>query len=534
MSYTDGTILSRSPATGEVLGEAPSFTLDGARAALDRARAAQRRWGALPVVERAAVIRRFADALLDRADEVCRLLSRENGKVLQESFQMEVFPVVDLAHYFAGRAARILRPQPIPLHLLKHRRSTLHFKPRGVVLVISPWNYPFSIPFGEVVMALLAGNAVLLKPASLTPLVALKGRELFDCAGLDADLFQVVPGPGRLGSEIIDLGVDFVNFTGSVEIGRSVAERCGRRLVPNTMELGGKDPAIVLPDADLDFAADSIVWGGFANAGQTCAAIERVYAPAAIYDRLVERITAKVRRLRVGDPLADGTDMGPMTDAQQLRVVERHVADAVRAGARVLAGGRRIDGPGQFHEPTVLVDVDDRMPVVAEETFGPVLPILRYESLDEAVARANDSMYGLNAYVYTADAAAGRAVAARLEAGTVMINETLLTHAAPETPWGGVKASGVGRVHSDDGLRHLCVTAHVNEPVGVAQLRSPFWQPYSHQAYRALLSAAKTLKHSAFEVRAGAVKKLIGELCKSCGSVLGTAPEGDQPRACAD
>ncbi|MBI5499446.1 MAG: aldehyde dehydrogenase family protein [Deltaproteobacteria bacterium] len=528
MADSARSIVVRNPATGEVLGEVPSFTAEEARAAIDRARRAQRRWAKAPLGERAAVVHRFADRLLDRADDVSRKLTRENGKVLQESFQMEVFPVVDLARYFADHAARILEERRIPLHLLKHRKSSIHYKARGVALVIAPWNYPLSIPMGEVVMALLAGNAAILKPASLTPLIARTARELFDEAGLDADLFQVVTGPGSLGSEMIGMGVDHVSFTGSVETGRRVAELCGRHLVPYALELGGKDPAIVLPDADLDHAAASIVWGGYANAGQTCSSVERVYAHTAIWDGLVERIVERAKELRVGDPLADGTDMGPMTDPNQLLVVERHVGDARAGGARVLAGGTRADRPGQFYLPTVLVDVADRMDVVRHETFGPVLPLMRCETVDEAIDRANDSTYGLNAYVFSSDVAAARDVADRLEAGTVMINETLITHAAPETPWSGVKSSGVGFVHSDDGLRQLGVAAHVNEPVGVAQLKSPFWQPYSHKAYRALLAAARTLRHSQLNARMAGLSRFIREVCPACDRVMGPEEEGKE------
>jgi succinate-semialdehyde dehydrogenase/glutarate-semialdehyde dehydrogenase len=371
-----------------------------------------------------------------------------------------------------------------------------------VVLVISPWNVPFSIPFGEVVMALLAGNAVVLKPASLTPLIALKGRELFHEAGLEPDLLQVIPCAGRVAYELIGPGVGYVNFTGSTAVGLKVSEACGRHLIPCSMELGGKDPAIVLPDADLDTVTGSLVWGAFGNAGQVCASIERAYVHESIYDEVVSRVVEKTRRLKVGDPLADGTDMGPMTDPGQLEVVVRQVEDALSRGARALTGGKRLEGPGLFYPPTVLVDTTDDMEAVREETFGPTLPIMKYRSVEEAIERANDSIYGLDAYVYGRDRDETRRVAERLEAGTVMVNETLITHGAPETPWGGVKKSGIGRVHSDQGLRELCVGYHVNEEVLPVKW-SPFWQPYSHRMYRALLGAARALNHSDVAVKAG-------------------------------
>lgn len=502
----------RNPASGDFLGRVKSHTSEEAREAIARARRAQRRWEAVGLDERARVLRRFKDVLLDRAEEVCEIITRENGKTLQESFEMEVFPIVDLVAYFTSRAADILAPRRINLHLLKHRRSYIHYRPRGVVLVISPWNFPFSIPTGTVAMALLAGNAVVHKPASLTPLIATKTRELFDQAGLDPDLYQVLPCPGRVGSEMIGMGVDYVSFTGSVGVGRWVSETCGRHLVPCSMELGGKDPAIVLPDADLDVVAGSLVFGAFANAGQVCASIERAYVHADVYDEVVRRVTERAAALRVGDGLVDGTDMGPMTDPDQLAVVERQVEDAVAAGARALTGGQRMPGPGQFYPPTVLVNASDEMEAVREETFGPTLPILKVGSVEEAIERANRSRFGLNAYVYTRDRKQARHIAERLEAGTVMINETLITHALPETPWQGVKESGVGKVHSDDGLRDLCVGYHVNEEVLPTPKWSPFWQPYSHRMYRALLSAARALDHSGWKLRAAGARELIGHV----------------------
>ena len=501
-----------NPATGEKIDEVKSHSAEECREALDRARRAQKVWEAVGIDERIRVVKRFGDVLLDHADEMCRIISQENGKVLQESLQMEVFPIVDLTAYFTGRVKKILGPKPISLHFLKHRRSYVHYKPRGTVLIISPWNFPFSIPYGEVVMALLAGNAVVLKPASLTPLACLKGRELFDEAGLDPDLFQVIPCAGRTASKMIEMGVEYVNFTGSTGVGIKVSELCGRNLIPCSMELGGKDPAIVMPDADLDIVEGSLVWGAFANAGQVCASIERAYVHESIYDEVVQRVVAKVNRLNMGNPLTDGTDMGPMTDPGQLDVVEQQVADAVKAGAKALTGGARADGPGQFYPPTVLVDVNHEMECVYEETFGPTLPIMKYSSLDEAVDRANDSPYGLSAYIYSSNPDEARRVAERLEAGTVMVNETLITHGCPETPWGGVKKSGVGRVHSDDGLRELCEGYHVNEEVLPTMKWSPFWQPYSHSMYKMLIGAAKTLNHTQLSAKAAGAWSALGNL----------------------
>ncbi len=496
-----GEIISRNKATGEELARVPSMTEEQARSAVDRARAAQPVWAAQTSEVRERIILRFRDLLIDRAEEIAELISKENGKTLQEAIEMEILPVADLCTYFAKNVRDILTPKSIRLHLLKHRGSYLHYKPRGVVLVISPWNFPFSIAHGEIVMSLLAGNTVVHKPASLTPLIALKGAELLQLAGLPAGALEVVTAPGAVASRMIDMGVNYVNFTGSVPVGQRVSEACGRNMIPCSLELGGKDPLVVCADADLERAANAIVWGAFANSGQVCASVERVYAVAPIYDQLVEKVVAKTRRLRQGDPLSPDTDVGAMTDPGQLDAVERQVADAVAKGARVLAGGKRREGPGLFFEPTVLVDVNDQMDVIREETFGPVVPLVKVDSEEEAIRRSNDSEFGLNAYVFTKDRERGRRIAERLEAGTVMVNEVLTTHAAPETPWGGVKKSGMGRVHSDDGLRALCETYHVNYDRIPSLARDPFWYPYSGKMYRGLVRAMRLLFRSGMRAK---------------------------------
>jgi acyl-CoA reductase-like NAD-dependent aldehyde dehydrogenase len=500
-------VTSTDPATGEVLGSAPSFSDDEARAALAAARAAQPAWEAKGFEARARVLLRFRDLVIDGAEDLAGRISRENGKTLQEAVAMEILPVADLATYYATRAHRILAPRPIRLRLLRHRASYVHYRPRGVVLVISPWNYPFAIPTGEIVMALAAGNAVVHKPASLTPLIALRTRELMAEAGLPEGLYSVVTGPGSLGSTLIEAGVSYVSFTGSTETGRRVAELCGRNLVPCRMELGGKDPAIVCADASLERTANALIWGGFGNAGQSCASIERVYAHTAVHDALCEKVVERTRRLRPGDPTSPDCDLGAITDPRQLEVIERHVADALSRGARVLCGGKRRDGPGLFYEPTVLVDVTEEMAVMREETFGPLLPIARVQSEEEAVIRANDSEYGLTACVFTRDRRRGLRLAGQLRFGTVMLNDALFTHGVPETPWGGLRHSGLGRTHAEDGLRALCEPLHVNYERIRAPRREPYWQPYSKFVTRGLIAAMRVLYRSGLRNKLGAFGK---------------------------
>lgn len=489
----DARITSINPATGDPLGEVPDQTPPEIRAAVDAARAAQIAWAALPIETRCKRITKFAEVLMARAEEVIDLLVKESGKTRTEALGMEVILVADLVRYFAKHAPAMLAPEPLPLHLMKHRASYLHFVPRGVVGVIAPWNFPFSIPVGEMVMALLAGNAVVVKPSDVAPLIALKAREIYLAAELPPDLFQVITGRGAAGAALIDSGIDYCMFTGSVATGKRVAAACGERLIPCTLELGGKAPAVVCADADLDRAAQAITWGGFANSGQVCASVERVYAVDAIHDALVERIVKLTRELRQGDASNGASvDVGAMAWDHQVSHVERLVSSALLAGAKLEIGGHRTPGQGMFFEPTVLTGCRQDMDVMRKEIFGPVVPIMRVHDEHRAIELANDSQLGLLAYVFTRDRERGKRIAERIAAGTVMINDVLATFGCPETPWGGVKQSGIGRTHSRQGLRDLCETRHVNHD-RVALPKEVWWYPYKDGTFNALLRGAKLL-----------------------------------------
>ncbi len=487
-----GRIVSYNPATGVPLGDVPDMGADEVRAAVARARVAQRAWGALPLVERCRRVARIAETLMEGAGELIELIVKEGGKTRMEALGTEVAVVADLTRYFCKHAPRLLAPEPIPLHLLKHRGSYLHHVPRGVVGVIAPWNFPFSIPIGEVVMALIAGNGVVLKPSELTPLIALAGKDIVDRAGLPPELFQVVTGRGPTGAALVESGVDFVVFTGSVATGKRVAAACGERLIPCTMELGGKAPAIVCADADLARTAQALAWGGFCNSGQVCASVERVYAHASVHDELVERLVAITAGLRQGDASKDDVDVGAMTWDKQVDNVERLVNAAVKAGAVARTGGKRGKGPGQFFEPTVLTGCTQDMDIMRKEIFGPAIPVMKVDSEEEAIRLANDSHLGLNAYVFSQDTARARQIAEQVEAGTVMINDVLNTYGCPETPWGGVKESGVGRTHSVIGLKELCQTRHVNYD-RVAVPREIWWYPYKQRTFDWALKGMKLL-----------------------------------------
>lgn len=476
-----------NPATGELIREVPIHDEEDVSLAVQKVRRAAPFWAALPVKERCRRLFLVGKAITRRMDELCGIVSSENGKVLQEALSLDVGPSLVLLNYFMRHGPDILADEPINSALTPHRRSYLSYQPKGVVAVISPWNFPFFIPAADTLMSLIAGNGVVLKPSEVTPLSSIAFKECLDEGGIDPDLVQVVTGLGDTGAAVIEARPDHVVFTGSVPTGRKIGVACAERMISYTLELGGKAPAIVLEDADLDRTTNAILWGGFANAGQICASVERVYATRAVYEELVSRLTAKAKDLRVGPP-SDDPDIGAMTWPKQREIVERLVIDAREKGARITTGGERSGDGGLFFQPTVIADCTADMEVMRAETFGPIVPIMKVADEAEALTRANDSSLGLGAYVFTRDRARGRALAEKLEVGSVMINDVLTHAGAPEMPWGGIKQSGLGVVRSDRGLKELCHARHVNYDRFGGLARDPYWFPYSKKTYGQLRS----------------------------------------------
>lgn len=492
-SQAPSTLESLEPATGERLGAVPVASDADVARAIARARKAQAAWSVLPVEERCARLLRFRDALVARAEDLVDVISRECGKPRQEALAHEVLLAVDQLTYYCKNAPRILAPRELPLHLLLHKRSVVEYAPRGVVGVISPWNFPFMIPVADVAAALVTGSAVIVKPSELTPLTLQRTKEVFDATGLPEDLFGVVHGGPAVGQALIRGGIQKLVFTGSVTAGRKVAAACGEALVPAIIELGGKAPLIACADCDVERTARAIVWGGFTNAGQACVSVERVYAHATIHAALVERVSELTRELRTGDPAREDVDVGALTYPRQLELAARLVDDALRKGARLVVGGKRPSRSGAFFEPTVLDDCDHTMDVMRDETFGPIVPIQKVASDDEAVRLANDSPLGLSAYVFTRDREKGKRLAARIEAGSVVVNDVFMHYAAVEAPFGGVKDSGFGRVHGDDALRDMAQTKHVMTSRLPERSNEPLWYPYSPRSYRWQLRAFRAL-----------------------------------------
>ena len=485
VSEPRATMAVRDPARGTVVEE---FSVDDAAAVADavaRARVAQRAWEATPVRDRARALRRARREMVRGRAEILRLLDAETGKTRWDTVGELMGACIEIG-YLARRAERFLRPRRVRSWPLVGKRALVAYKPRGVVGVISPWNAPLNLALTDLVPALLAGNAVVIKPSEEAPLAVRRAVAAMNRV-LPPDVLQVVMGAGETGAALVD-HVDMICVTGSPQTGKKVMERASRRLIPVLLELGGKDPMIVLDDADLDRAAAAAVWGGCMMTGQVCMSVERVYVDAAVVEPFCQKVVEKIHTLRIGPNGPDAEiDLGSFTTARQMEIVERHVENARANGAKILTGGkRRGDGAGFFYEPTVLSGVDHSMLIMQEETFGPVIPIMAVHGDEEALALANQSNYGLNASVWTRNMERGLALAKRVEAGSVCVNECLISAGCPDLPFGGVKQSGIGTRHGGaEGLRQFCIAQAILTE-SRRRRNEPTWFPYSTRRARLL------------------------------------------------
>jgi succinate-semialdehyde dehydrogenase/glutarate-semialdehyde dehydrogenase len=441
----------RNPATGQLAGSVSPASLSELSETVARARQAQQKWSKLSFEERAAIVARFHDLVIDRSGSILDTIQMETGKTRRDAFA-EVVSVAGTARYYLSHGRSFLASRSNRGAVPVLTSSVLRHRPHGVVGLITPWNYPFLLSMADALPALLAGNAVVLKPSELTPLSAVLGRSTLIDSGLDPDLFGIVHGTGEVGSELIR-HVDYIGFTGGSVTGRKVAVAAAERLIPCSLELGGKNPMIVLKGASLQNAALGMISGAFSNAGQTCISVERVYVESSVFDEFARIVVDNTRKLKMGWSPSWDLDVGSLIHGAQADKVMGHIDEAVQCGARVLTGGRRRGDLGPaFVEPTILSHVGRRSPISTQETFGPVVALYPVDSANEAVVVANDTDYGLNASVWAGESGEAMEVARQIDAGSVGINSTLMIYNSFDVPMGGIRQSGLGRRHGEHGI----------------------------------------------------------------------------------
>jgi betaine-aldehyde dehydrogenase len=479
-SAEGATIDVHRPVDGSTIRSIPVDPPERVAEVVARARASQAEWESIGIPGRRRWVERLRDWMIDNEARLADVMQEETGKVRAEAEQEAPF-LCGSINYYSEHATEFLAEESPTPHILPLRvkRLRIVYRPYPVVGVISPWNFPLILSFDDAIPALLAGCAVVIKPSEFTPLSTMEVVRGWKEEIGGPDILDVVNGIGETGGALVD-EVDFVQFTGSDRTGKVVMKRAADTLTPVSLELGGKDPLIVLGDADLERAVNATATGGLANSGQICISVERVYVEEPVYDEFVSRLAEQVRGLRQGrDDRAYGADIGAMATPAQADVVADHVEDARSKGARVLTGGKRKDGPGDWYEPTVIVDVDHSMKVMTDETFGPVIPVMKVRDREEAVRMANDSRYGLSASVFAGTAAEGEAIARRIEAGAVNVNDVMTTYFAMGVPMGGWKDSGIGFRHASYGIKKFVRPESIVIPRVKQGKRDPLWFPYT-------------------------------------------------------
>jgi acyl-CoA reductase-like NAD-dependent aldehyde dehydrogenase len=481
------TIPSIDPATGRVLAHVDRTPPSALPEIFSRARAAQNAWRALAVESRCAPLRVLREKMMTSRGMLADAVVAESGKPRVEALFADVFVALDTADFFSKNGEALLRPERVPHHSTAAKAKSGHvvYEPMGVVGIISSWNYPLAIPLSQIIPAVVAGNAVVCKTSDFTPRCGALIDKLFEDAGFPLNLVNVIQGGGEVGQALIDAGPDKLLFTGSVATGRRVAEACGKKLIPTVLELGGKDAMIVLADTNLDVAASAAVWGSFTNCGQVCLSVERLFVEKQIEDKFLALCVEKTKKLRIGPGCDSTTDVGPLIRPQQVQRMSELVHDAVARGARVLCGGKpRPDLGTNFFEPTVIADADSSMRLCQEETFGPILVVQSVKDAEEAVARANDSAFALAGSVWTSDAKRAEALAARLRAGAVMVNDAISYFGIVEAPHGGCGASGWGRTHGKAGLLEMVQAKYIDVD-RLPGREKPWWYRYGADLERA-------------------------------------------------
>jgi acyl-CoA reductase-like NAD-dependent aldehyde dehydrogenase len=480
-------ITSISPATGRHLGEVPVTTPDDVAQFLTTARAAQDAWDRRGLRQRVALARGVLTSFYRNADALIDLVVAEQGRPRFEAMN-EYIATIELIHYFTKVALSTVGGHNVMVRLIPWRRHRIEYRPFGAVLIITPWNFPLILSVAPLLAALIGGNTVIYKPSEFSTQVGELLVKVFHEGGIPNDVLQVVHGDGKVGAALIAARPDRISFTGSVATGRKIAALAGEMLIPVSLELGGKDAAIVLEDADLDRAAHGITWGGMLNAGQVCASIERVYVMREVVDTLVEKMAQEMNAfIRLGPGEDRTTTMGAITTDSQRKIINRHVAEAVAAGAKVIVGGHAAgDDQGQFYMPTLITNAKPDMAVVTDETFGPVIVVVPVDSHEEALRLSNNSRYGLTGSIWTRRTTYGMALARRMQAGNVGINDHLMSSSAPNLPWGGVRDSGYGRTRGREGLLEMVTPLAMSTERLYAPKREFFWYPYTQWKANAL------------------------------------------------
>jgi acyl-CoA reductase-like NAD-dependent aldehyde dehydrogenase len=470
-------IVSRNPRTLETLKEIDPTPLDSLPQIFDRAKKAQALWEAFSLKKRARTLSILSETLLNNIDSIIDIIHTENGKPRLEALSNDIVPSLESIRFFSSTAQKVLSPTDIPLRnpILLHRKSVVQWVPLGVVCVIAPWNFPFFLPFAELVMAIVAGNAVVFKPSEVTPQIGLKIQELFDASPFPPGLVQTVLGDGSLGAALIEQKPNKIFFTGSPATGKRVGEAAAKHLIPVNLELGGKEPMLILPDADLDLASSAALWSCHFNSGQVCASTERILIQEKYKDQFLKKFSEKIEKLRPNE------DLGAITLEKQKAVYRNQLEVARSLGVAPLVGGEFNENNSQL-KPTVFANnILEQSSLYREETFGPIVSVVTYNTIQEAIEKANDSDYGLGTSIMTSNIVLGKEVASQIRTGTVVINDGLFTAGVPQTPWGGPKNTGSGKKHSAQGLFEFVYARHINTPrFGWLSVKSPWWFPYSH------------------------------------------------------
>lgn len=491
-----GLTIAYNPATGDEIGQVPNTDLSKLPEIFAHARAAQKIWAHRSFKERARALRLMRDYIVANAEELSEIVSKSNGKTLVDALATEVLPCTLACDWYGKHAEKVLKEKKLPIDspLFINKRTVIQRKPLGVVGIISPWNYPLSIPFGEVIMGLMAGNAIILKVAAATPLVGEAINRIIEAGQLPKGLYQQIVGSGGAVSQaFFDHSIDKIFFTGSVPVGKQLMEQAAKTLTPLSLELGGNDPMLVMEDADLERAANGAAWAGFQNAGQSCGGVERVYVQESVYDEFLDLMRKKTSALRHGVGQSFNVDIGSLTTRGQLNTVEQHLEDALAKGAKIEAQSRPV-GPqnGYFHPATLMTGTTNDMLLVNDETFGPIIPVMKFSTEEEAIALANESHLALTSSIWTRDLNRGKRVAAQLESGVTTINDHLYTHGLSEMPWGGWKHSGLGRTHGHEGLLEMTHAKAINWDI-LPLKRNLWWYPFDENTYNTLLKAQRMM-----------------------------------------